>query len=52
MKSLFEKKGVWCAGCLTNDKLDEIDECLYVGLCMGTQNDNSDNQENHEEALL
>ena len=38
LKSLFEQNGVWCAGCLPDHKLDEVDECLYIGLCMGIQN--------------
>lgn len=38
-KSLFEKEGVWCAGVLDQTKLDEIDEALYIGLCMGLQHD-------------
>lgn len=36
-KKLFEEDGVWCAGTLSVDKLDEIDEALYIGLCMGLQ---------------
>lgn len=39
LKSLFNQSGVWYAGQLPNDKLDEIDECLYIGLCMGLQNE-------------
>ena len=38
LKILFEEQGVWCAGQLSASKLDEIDECLYIGLCMGLQN--------------
>ena len=38
-KELFEKDGVWCAGTLSTDKLDEIDEALYIGLCMGLQHE-------------
>ena len=45
LKSLFEKDGVWCAGCLPDYKLDEVDQCLYIGLCMGMQNDNSDDDD-------
>ena len=49
LKSLFERPGVWCAGCLPDDKLDEIDECLYIGLCMGLQN--KDKEDESEEVL-
>ena len=37
-KVLFEHDGVWCAGKLSNEKMDEIDEALFIGLCMGLQN--------------
>ena len=37
LKSLFTQKGVWCAGKLSPEVLDEIDERLYIGLCMGLQ---------------
>ena len=40
LKALFEQKGVWCAGKLSADVLNEIDEKLYIGLCMGLQNEN------------
>ena len=36
-KKLFESAGVWCAGHLLPNKMDEVDEALYVGLCMGLQ---------------
>ena len=39
LKSIFEADGVWCAGQLPSEKLDEIDAKLYIGLCMGMQND-------------
>ena len=39
LKSVFSNDGVWRAGQLTADKLDEIDTKLYVGLCMGLQNE-------------
>ena len=39
LKSVFEKEGVWCAGQLPINKLDEIDAKLYIGLCMGLQNE-------------
>lgn len=39
LKSLFYQMGVWCAGKLTPEVLDEVDERLYIGLCMGLQND-------------
>lgn len=38
-KKLFTPKDVWCAGILSPDVLDEIDEALYLGLCMGIQNE-------------
>jgi len=39
LKSLFESNNVWCAGKLSPEKMDEVDEALYVGLCMGLQNE-------------
>lgn len=38
-KTLFEKEGVWCAGKLSPEKMDEVDVALYNGLCMGLQNE-------------
>lgn len=38
-KKLFEREGVWCAGKLSPEKMDEIDEATYIGLCMGLQHD-------------
>lgn len=38
-KSLFEADGVWCAGTLKPDTLDDIDAALYEGLCMGLQHE-------------
>ena len=38
-KVLFEQDNVWCAGTLSSEKMDEIDEALFIGLCMGLQND-------------
>jgi len=38
LKKVFEAPEVWCAGKLSNEKLDEIDDKLYIGLCMGLQN--------------
>lgn len=38
-KVLFEQDNVWCAGKLSPEKMDEIDEALFIGLCMGLQND-------------
>jgi mRNA-degrading endonuclease toxin of MazEF toxin-antitoxin module len=35
LKSYFEINGVWCAGKLSPEKLDEVDTALYTGLCMG-----------------
>ena len=39
LKTLFEQENVWCAGKLSSTKMDEVDECLYIGLCMGLQNE-------------
>lgn len=36
-KALFEQKGCWCAGRLSQTKMDEVDDALYEGLCMGLQ---------------
>ena len=38
-KTLFEQDGVWCAGKLSPEKMDEIDEALFIGLCFGLQNE-------------
>lgn len=38
-KKLFEQPGVWCAGSLSPEKMDEIDEATYIGLCMGLQHE-------------
>lgn len=38
-KKLFEADGAWCAGSLSIEKLDEIDEAIYIGLCMGLQHE-------------
>ena len=38
-KKLFEQSGVWCAGTLSVEKMDEIDEATYIGLCMGLQHE-------------
>lgn len=45
-RELFTKDGVWCAGQLTPKKMDEVDEALYLGLCMGLQHklEQSDNE--------
>ncbi len=37
-KSLFEQKECW-VGKLSPEKMDEIDDALYEGLCMGLQNE-------------
>ncbi len=37
LKSLLESDSVWCAGKLSSDKMDDVDEALYLGLCMGLQ---------------
>ena len=39
LKSLFEQNGVWCAGKLSKEVLDDIDTRLYIGLCMGLQDE-------------
>ena len=39
LKSIFSSDDVWYAGQLSSDKLDEIDTKLYIGLCMGMQNE-------------
>lgn len=38
-KKLFEESSVWCAGMLSPEKMDEIDEATYIGLCMGLQHE-------------
>ncbi len=38
-KKLFIKSGVWFAGKLDPEKMDEVDEALYNGLCMGLQHE-------------
>lgn len=38
-KDVLNKRDVWCAGKLEPEVLDEIDEALYLGLCMGKQNE-------------
>ena len=38
-KKLLEQSGVWCAGTLSVEKMDEIDEATYIGLCMGLQHE-------------
>ncbi|KRT92240.1 MULTISPECIES: type II toxin-antitoxin system PemK/MazF family toxin [Bacillus subtilis group] len=38
-KSLFTAKGVWSAGQLRPEIMDEVDEALYLGLCMGQQHE-------------
>lgn len=38
-KSVFDSSTVWCAGKLSAEVMDEVDEALYLGLCMGLQND-------------
>ncbi|MDR3348846.1 MAG: type II toxin-antitoxin system PemK/MazF family toxin [Acidaminococcales bacterium] len=39
LKSLFKANDVWCAGQLSKEKLDEVDAKLYIGLCMGLQDE-------------
>lgn len=38
-KKLFEQESVWCAEKLSPEKMDEIDEATYIGLCMGLQHE-------------
>lgn len=45
-KEYFNKPGVWCAGKLDPDKMNDVDEALYLGLCMGLQNELSSEVEN------
>ncbi|MDR2572205.1 MAG: type II toxin-antitoxin system PemK/MazF family toxin [Oscillospiraceae bacterium] len=42
LKRLFETQDAWCAGQLSPEKLDEIDDKLYLGLCMGIQNETTE----------
>ena len=44
LKSLFEKQGVWYAGKLSKEILDDIDATLYIGLCMGLQDEEKDGE--------
>lgn len=44
LKSLFEQQGVWCAGKLSKEVLDEVDARLYIGLCMGLQDEIGDRE--------
>ena len=37
-RTLFEENNVWCAGKLSPEKMDEVDEAIYIGLCMDQQN--------------
>ena len=39
LKTLFEQRGVWCAGKLSKEVLDDVDARLYIGLCMGLQDE-------------
>jgi len=45
LKKVFESRDVWCAGQLSVEKLDEIDEKLYLGLCMGIQSETTESNE-------
>lgn len=53
LKSLFKQKGVWSPGKLSKEVLDAIDERLYIGLCMGLQDDvieeNPENEDTKQE---
>lgn len=39
LKSLFADENAWCAGKISPKKLNEVDEALYIGLCMGLQDE-------------
>ena len=49
MKSLFKRQGVWCAGKLSKEVLDDVDTRLYMGLCMGLQDDIDELPESNSE---
>ncbi|MDE3838648.1 hypothetical protein C0966_04495 [Bacillus methanolicus] len=40
-KNIFFDRRVLFMGTLSPEKMDEVDEKLYLGLCMGTQNDSN-----------
>ncbi len=42
LKKLFYTEDSWCAGQLSTEKMDEVDAALYIGLCMGMQNECAD----------
>lgn len=48
LKNLFTQQGVWKAGKLSKEILDAIDERLYIGLCMGLQDEDSQNDGNED----
>lgn len=45
LKSLFKQQGVWCAGKLSKEVLDAVDARLYIGLCMGLQDEVKDGEQ-------
>ena len=45
LKSLFTRPGVWCAGKLSKEVLDDVDTRLYIGLCMGLQDETNDGEQ-------
>ncbi len=49
LKSLFKRQGVWCAGKLSKEVLDDVDTRLYMGLCMGLQDDIDELPESNSE---
>lgn len=51
-KELFHQKGVWCAGQLSPEILDEIDTAIYEGLCMGLQHELTHQSEDENLALV
>lgn len=49
LKSLFEQEGSWFAGKLDKKVLDDIDTRLYIGLCMGIQDEVAENPDSEDE---
>lgn len=50
-KDLFEKDGVWQAGTLSPETMDEIDAALYEGLCMGLQHELCNQSDDSDEVV-
>ena len=49
-KKLFEQHGVWCAGRLSPETMDDVDAAIYEGLCMGLQHELCNQPDDSEEA--